>query len=276
LGKGDIERRLRLKEHKIDRDQRYRVKRSELDEVLEEVFDKTTLMTLYGMMNKGLIYELHGVISAGKESRIYHAINRDKEELAVKIYLVNNVEFRKTRMTYVVNDPRFREVPPDLRDFIYLWARREYSNLQLAHQAGVAVPRPIAVQKNVLIMSFLGKDGVRYHLLRERGPTQSECEKIYRSILREIHAMYRDAGLVHSDLSEYNIMLSPSLEPFLIDLSQAVHTSHPLADNLLIRDLKNVNNFFQRLGVSVLTEGDAFKEITGREFWSGGLLTNNL
>lgn len=265
MGRGDLERKLRLREHRVERAQRYRVKRSELDEALEEVFDKTTLMTIYGMMNRGLIRDLHGVISAGKESRIYHALNKRGEEMAVKIYLVNNAEFRKTRATYVVNDPRFKSVPPDLRGFIYLWARREHSNLKAAHQAGVAVPRPITAQKNVLIMSFLGRDGVRYPLLRETELTQREYEVIYRSVLGEVRKLYRGADLIHADLSEYNIVLSPSRGVFLIDLSQAVHTSHPMTELFLLRDLKNVNTYFAKRGVEVLPEEEVFRDLTGRE-----------
>ena len=44
-------------------------KRSEEYEVLEEVFDRSTLMTIYEFMNKGVIGEIHGVVKAGKEAR---------------------------------------------------------------------------------------------------------------------------------------------------------------------------------------------------------------
>ena len=68
-----LEKRLRMREYRYEREQRYLRKRSELNEVLEEVFDQQTLMTLYELMNRGLIKDFYGVVSAGKESRIYYA-----------------------------------------------------------------------------------------------------------------------------------------------------------------------------------------------------------
>ena len=58
-----VEKKLRIREYRYEKEQRSRRKRSELDEVLEEVFDRQTLMTIYNLMNKGLIREFYGVVS---------------------------------------------------------------------------------------------------------------------------------------------------------------------------------------------------------------------
>ncbi|NIW52844.1 MAG: serine protein kinase RIO, partial [Candidatus Korarchaeota archaeon] len=50
---------------------------------------------------------------------------------------------------------------------IYAWAQKEFKNLQRAMDAGVRVPEPIAISKNVLIMSFIGKNGDSAPLLKE-------------------------------------------------------------------------------------------------------------
>jgi len=47
----------------------------------EEVFDAQTLLTIYRLMKKGVIDDFYGVVSAGKESRIYHAKNRQERSL---------------------------------------------------------------------------------------------------------------------------------------------------------------------------------------------------
>jgi len=158
-----LEKKLRMREYRYEREQRYLRKRSELNEVLEEVFDQQTLMTIYELMNRRLIKEFYGVVSAGKESRIYYAEGGGGEALAVKIYLITSAEFRKTRSMYVLHDPRFQRVPKDFRDFIYLWARREYRNLKDAYEVGVPVPRPYFVRNNVLGMQFMGVDGRGIH-----------------------------------------------------------------------------------------------------------------
>jgi len=59
------------------------------------------------------------------------------------------------------------------------------------------------------------------------------------------------AGLVHGDLSEYNIMIWEE-KPVICDISQAVLLDHPLSDQLLRRDIVNINNYFSELGVEVL------------------------
>jgi serine/threonine-protein kinase RIO1 len=49
----------------------------------------------------------------------------------------------------------------------------------------------------------------------------------------------------------------------IFDMSQAVPTSHPMAGFLLRRDLANLNRFFSRLGVKVLSVEEAFKQVVG-------------
>jgi serine/threonine-protein kinase RIO1 len=88
------ERKLRRKEYSKEREQRYLIKRSELEESLEEVFDRQTLLTLYDMLNTGKLKQVMGVVSAGKESRVYHGVGGNGEEFAVKIYLISSAEFR--------------------------------------------------------------------------------------------------------------------------------------------------------------------------------------
>jgi serine/threonine-protein kinase RIO1 len=80
--------------------------------------------------------------------------------------------------------------------------------------------------------------------------------------------LYRDARLVHGDLSEYNIMVAPAslvenradgvegnldeLQAVLIDFGQAVDIRHPEASELLERDVDRVQAFFKRVGVEVM------------------------
>jgi len=259
-----LEKKIRAREYRYEREQRYRRKRSELDEVLEEVFDRRTLMTIYELMNRGFIKDFYGVVSAGKESRIYYAEGKGGEPLAVKIYLIVSAEFRKRRVMYTVHDPRFQRLPKDFRDFIYLWARREYRNLDDSYKAGVPVPKPYFVRNNVLGMQFVGEKGQRYPLLVEVELEPEIYPRIYEQVIDAVKRLYRDASLVHGDLSEYNIFITPKDEIILIDLSQAVRIEQPAADDLLLRDLRNITRYFGGRGVDVPEPEELFAEIAGR------------
>ena len=217
-------------------------------------------MVIYKFFTEGILNEVHGVVSAGKEARVYWGKNKEGKDLAVKIYLTSSAEFKKGMFKYIEGDYRFKGVKHDTRSLIFAWAQKEFRNLEQASRAGVSVPKPIAVKNNVLVMEFIGEDGVSAPSLKEQLPV--EPENTYRQLLMYMTRLYRKADLVHGDLSEYNIMMWKG-EPVLFDMSQSVPSSHPLAKSLLERDLTNVNRFFSRFGVKVLTVETAYKEVTG-------------
>ncbi len=227
---------------------------------VEEVFDQSTLMVIYDFLNKGILDEIHGVVKSGKEARVYWSKNKEGKELAVKVYLTSSAEFLKGMRKYIEGDNRFKGVKRDTRSLIFTWAQKEFRNLQQAIRAKVHVPEPIAVEKNVLVMGFIGENGVSAPSLREK-PVNNP-EKVYSQLLASLKRLYRKAKLVHGDLSEYNIMLWKG-KPVIFDVSQAVPTSHPMADFLLRRDLANVNRFFGRLGVEAVPAEEAFKQVVG-------------
>jgi RIO kinase 1 len=227
---------------------------------LEEVFDKATLMVIYQLLNSGILYEVHGVVNAGKEARVYWGKTKEGKDLAVKIYLTASAEFKKGMLKYIEGDYRFKGVKRDTRSLIFTWAQKEFRNLEQASRAKVRVPKPIAVKNNVLVMEFIGKDGVNAPSLKEQAP--SDPEKVYGVLLIFLERLYRKAELVHGDLSEYNIMMWKG-KPVIFDMAQAVPTSHPMAEFFLRRDLANVNRFFSRLGVKVLSPDEAYRKVVG-------------
>lgn len=255
----NVAKKLQKRERKYETEQLMKEKRSEEYEVLEEVFDRSTLMIIYDFMNKGTINEIHGVIRAGKESRVYWGKDKQGNELAIKIYLVVSAEFRKGMRKYIEGDKRFKGVKHDTRSLVFAWAQKEFKNLEQATAAKVRVPKPIIVKNNVLIMEFIGKDGVPAPSLKELPPKNPS--KIYKILLEYLKRLYSKAELVHGDLSEYNIMILRG-RPVVFDVSQAVPLSHPMARYLLNRDLINLNKFFSRLGVEVLSADECYKRVT--------------
>ena len=241
-----IEGKLLIREKRFETEQLMKVKRSEEYDALEEVFDRPTLMAIYGLLNHGVIKSLYGVVSAGKESRVYRGISPQEEDLAVKIYLTGSAEFKRGMIPYIQGDPRFKSVKKDTRSLIYAWAEKEFKNLRRAYDSGVRVPKPIHVEKNILIMEFIGDDGVAAPLLKEKHPKRPA--QMYKTLIQYVKTLYKTANLVHGDLSEYNIM-NHNEEPVVFDIAQAVLTEHPMANQFLLRDLENLNRFFNGLGI---------------------------
>ena len=261
-----VDKKLLRKEKMYEIKRLMKKKRSEELNVIEEVFDRSTLMTVYDFLNKGTIDEIHGVVKAGKEARIYWGRDSDKEELAIKIYLTISSEFKKGMLPYIEGDPRFAHVRRDSRSLVFAWARKEFKNLRCAYDAGVKVPRPIALSKNVLVMEFIGQNGVSAPVMKET-LLQSPA-RVYRQILAYVKKLYHKAELVHADLSEYNIMIWNN-KPVLFDVSQAVSIKHPMALQFLRRDLENLHRYFTgmrrrtKTDVKVLSVDEVYRRIVG-------------
>ncbi len=232
----------------IDRE-KGKVKDEDVIKTVEEVFDAFTNYHVYRLRNSVRAFkQLRGAISAGKEARVYWAKGWDGEDVAVKIYLTSAAEFRKSIKEYILGDPRFPSLPSKFRSLIYLWAKKEFKNLQQMRAAGVMVPEPKAVSGNVLVMEFLGEGGLRAPLLSEsyRELTEEEVAMIYNDVKKSLEAMVCGAGLVHGDLSEFNIMIWKG-RAWIIDVAQAVPLEHPKAAELLNRDVDNLYRFFSQL-----------------------------
>ncbi len=261
---GDLEKKLfRLERERIEKERLYRIMDRDLLETVEEVFDRPTLMALYDLVNDGVIGVMHGVVSSGKEARVYWAEDPKGRDLAVKIYLTMTAEFRRGIIKYIEGDPRFHRMRRHPRKLIYLWCSKEFRNLRLAYDAGVRVPKPIKAKSNILVMEFIGDPEVRGRpapLLKDMPP--KDPERALDTILDYIYKLYNKAELVHADLSEYNIM-NRNEELVIIDWGSAVKKSHPMQAEFLERDVRNILRYFSKLGVDVPSLKEVLSWIVG-------------
>ena len=237
---------------------RKRIKDADQFKVEASVFDDATLGALYKLVQDGHIRAFGGPLSTGKEANVYLAAS-DDDDVAVKIYRINASDFRAMR-DYLDGDPRFEGIGSDKKKVVVAWTRKEFANLRRAQAAGVRVPNPIAVQRNVLVMEFLGSDGQRGKRLSEVSVENPETAfEVVREYMRRL---YR-AGLIHGDLSEYNIVVHED-EIYVLDLGQAVTVHHPNSREFLERDCENIAAFFTRQGHDA-TGGDLLSYVTEPE-----------
>jgi len=228
------------------------------------VFDIPTLETLYKFSKKGIITALGGPISSGKESVIFHALGAEEEELAIKMYKIDTANFN-AMLDYIIGDSRFKNIKKNHRSIIFAWARKEYKNLKQAFDAGVRVPKPLVCDKNVLIMEFIGKDGIAAPRLRDIPADilteDFKLEELFLRIISSVKTLYEKGKMVHADLSEFNIVMKGyaerecegaeiEIEPVLIDMGQALLLNHPHADAFLRRDVRNIVTYFNKLGLN--------------------------
>jgi RIO kinase 1 len=228
---------------------RKRIKNSERLKVDDSVFDEATYAAIYKLVQDGHIDAFGGPVSTGKEAAVYTALGAEGT-VAVKVYAISASDFKQMR-DYLDGDPRFEGIGSDKRKVVMAWVRKEFANLKRAREAGVRVPDPIAVERNVLVMEFVGSDeGERGRRLAE---VEIENPETAYEVVREYARRLYDAGLVHGDLSEYNVVVHDG-ELVVIDLGQAVTVHHPNSREFLERDCRNVANFFARQGVDTTGE----------------------
>ncbi|MCX9082990.1 MAG: serine protein kinase RIO [Candidatus Methanoperedens sp.] len=244
------DKKLSRMDEKVD-EFRMRLKDSDQKQVLNDVFDTATLLALYDLSKKGYIDALGGCFSTGKEANLFHAVaNKDNiSEVAVKIYLISTANFNSMK-DYILGDPRFQGIRHARKDIILAWTRKEFKNLKRAEEAGVRVPKPYITQRNILLMEFIGKDGIPMPQLKDVTLSEQEASHIFDLLVDYMNRLYSRAKLVHADLSEYNILVDMNkMEPVIIDMGQSVLTSHFNAETYLRRDVANIARFFVKLNV---------------------------
>jgi len=195
-------------------------------------------LALNALVKRGVIGSLSlKPLGVGKESDVYEGLTPSGLRIAVKFHRLGRISFRATR--------RYRIYVGDRRHISWLYqsrlaAEREYEALKILYDAKVEVPKPISHNRHVVVMDII--EGIP---LFEK-PRLKEPLNVLIRVLGNIKRGY-ECGVIHGDLSEYNIIIKPEIEELkIIDWPQWVPKGHPEAVNLLRRDIANVINFFRR------------------------------
>jgi RIO kinase 1 len=242
---------------------RYRVKDKSDRATVDQVLDPRTIRMLSKLINQGHIKEIHGCVSTGKEANVYQAITETGEDRVIKIYKTSILVF-KDRDKYVQGEFRFRRgyCRTNPRKLVQTWAEKEMRNLSRIHQAGIPCPKPYVLKAHILVMDMIGRDGLPAPLLKHANIKDKEqYRSIYYKLVVYMRRLYQECKLVHADLSEFNLILLDD-ELYIIDVSQSVEHDHVMALEFLRRDVKNVNDYFKKKEVAVLTTRELFDFIT--------------
>lgn len=235
----------------------------------EQVLDPRTRMILLQLINRGVLHEINGVLSTGKEANVYHALDESDPPLhrAIKVYKTAILVF-KDRDRYVSGEHRFRHGynKSNNRSMVKLWAEKEMRNLRRLWNAGIPCPEPVVLRLHVLVMGFIGdKKGWPAPRLKDAQVEEEKFDGLYLDLVRYMRIMFQVCKLVHGDLSEYNILYYKG-KLHIIDVSQSVEPDHPRSLEFLRMDIKNVNDYFKRQGVNVFSERRMFDFITSNDY----------
>ncbi|MCR4368915.1 MAG: serine protein kinase RIO [archaeon] len=230
---------------------RHRVRQESDRKIFEKVFDKQTIMTIHQLATKGLFDVLEHVISTGKEAHVFAATDDSGNTRAVKIFKKETTDF-KSMADYIVGDVRFKDIRKDRRNLVFAWTKKEYKNIIAANNARLSVPLALGHKDNVIVMEYIGEGDEPCPKLKELKPTKEELLDYKRQLIDFVAGFY-NAGLVHADLSEYNVLVKGN-RLVVIDFAQAVLLNHQKAREFFERDVVNLANYFNKSGLETSYE----------------------
>ncbi len=193
-------------------------------------------LAINALVKGGTLEAFGKPLGVGKESDVFDALGSKGRRVAVKFHRLGRISFRQTlrKRGYTTLHSA---------SWLYqsrLAAEKEFQALSLLFAQNVAVPEPISQNRHVVVMGIIdGSELANWKRL-------ANPEKILREILRNVRRAYLKASIIHSDLSEYNIILKPNKHILIIDWPQFTRRDHPNSEELLTRDVQNILVYFRR------------------------------
>jgi RIO kinase 1 len=214
--------------------------------------------------------EVIGQLMSGKEAVVY-VVRCGEEIRCAKVYKeANKRSFRQavqyTEGRKVKNSRRARAMEKGSRygrrEQEQAWQHAEVDALQRLAAAGVRVPRPYNFLDGVLLMELVkDENGNAAPRLNDLTLTPGQAREYHSTLIGQVVRMLC-AGVVHGDLSEYNVLVGRD-GPVIIDLPQAVDAAgNNSAQAMLERDVDNLTAYFGRFAPELRTTD------YGKEIWS--------
>ncbi|MSP56579.1 MAG: hypothetical protein EXR69_13420 [Myxococcales bacterium] len=225
---------------------------------------------LQPLLEEGLIDEVMRPLMSGKEAQVFVVAAGGKFCVAKVYKEAENRSFRQrtayTEGRQVRNSRQQRAMEKGSKygkeQVEAMWQTAEVDALYKLGAAGVRVPKPIVFSDGVLLMEIvLAPNGEAAPRLCDCQFTTAEAWDVHAFVIRQV-VMMLCAGVIHGDLSEYNVLLAWD-GPTIIDLPQAIDASHnQSARALLVRDVHNITLFLARFAPELA------ESRFGEEIWS--------
>jgi RIO kinase 1 len=222
------------------------------------------------LIQDGLIDEVIRQLMSGKEATVY-VVRCGEEVRCAKVYKEANKRSFRQSVNYtegrkVKNSRRARAMAKGTgygrKAQEEAWQNAEVDALYRLAAAGVRVPKPYNFHEGVLLMELLmDSEGNAAPRLNDLVLTPELSREYHRILITQVVRMLC-AGIIHGDLSEYNVLVD-SMGPVIIDLPQAIDAAaNNQASEMLLRDVENLAAYFGRFAPELLATD------YGREIWS--------
>jgi RIO kinase 1 len=128
------------------------------------------------------------------------------------------------------------------------WIAYEFQTLEILHAAGADVPRPYAMEKNAILMEYIGDFGNHAPTLNSVSLDPDEVQPLFDRVIRDVDLLLSNQR-IHGDLSAYNILYWNG-DITLIDFPQVVQPeSNPAAWTIFLRDVTRICQYFAAQGL---------------------------
>lgn len=194
-------------------------------------------LSVWDFHRHGLLEDIGNVIAVGKESVIVNA-RGPEGEFVIKFHRYDSAVFAKVKRSLAFMAIDLRMPFDSQSDISRLKARIEYDTLSALH-GKVNVPEVFGINRHAIAMQMLG-DTFPAPLLKDVPIKDGMREQVFAQ-----YQLAVDAGYVHGDMSEYNVMLFGN-DFYLIDWPQAVPSSCEHASILESRDREKLDSFFSK------------------------------
>lgn len=222
------------------------------------------------LVTDGLVDTVLRQLMSGKEAMVY-IVQRDDQVLCAKVYKEANKRAFRQAVDYtegrkVKNSRQARAMAKGSRygrqEQEAAWQSAEVDALHRLAAAGVRVPTPYNFHEGVLLMELIADaDGEPAPRLNDIELSTDDARDYHTQLLRQVVRMLC-AGIIHGDLSEYNILVD-SDGPVIIDLPQAIDAAaNNNAARLLERDVTNLTDYFGQFAPELL------ETQYGKEIWA--------
>ena len=225
---------------------------------------------LQPLVEDGLIDDVTRQLMSGKEATVYVVVFGDEVRCAKVYKEADKRSFRQsvdyTEGRKVKNSRQARAMQKGSKygraSQEAAWQSAEVDALYRLANAGVRVPTPYNFYEGVLLMELVtGDDGNAAPRLNDVQLSHETALEYHAFLIQQVVRMLC-AGIVHGDLSEFNILVG-SNGPVIIDLPQAVDAAgNNHAKEMLLRDVNNLATYFGQFAPALKTSQ------YGKEIWS--------